>query len=98
VEEFRAKGARVYALGVGEREDLDELQRELLPGVVLLADPEAAAVAAFGMLDPDPFPPGRVLARAGTVLIGRDGEILRWWLPDSYRERPEPGDIHAAIP
>jgi peroxiredoxin len=66
--------------------------------VTLLADPKAAAVSAFGMLDPEPFPPGRVLARAGTVLIDAKGKVVRWWLADNYRERPEPHEILDAIP
>ena len=70
----------------------------MAPGVILLSDPEGAAVSAFGMLDPDPFPPGRVLARAGTVLIGADGIVKRWWLTDNYRKRPEPREILDAIP
>ena len=97
-EEFRRKGARVFALGVGQREDFAELQAEVAPGVTLLADPQAAAVSAFGMLDPDPFPRGKVMARAGTVLIGADGVVMAWWLTDNYRKRPEPSEILAGIP
>lgn len=83
---------------MAKREELAALQAELEPGVVLLADPKAAAVAAFGMLDPDPFPPGRVIARAGTVLIDPQGKVARWWLTDNYRERPDPREILDAIP
>lgn len=64
----------------------------------MLSDPEGAAVSAFGMLDPDPFPPGRKLARAGTVLIDAKGRVRQWWLTPNYRERPDPAEILAAIP
>lgn len=83
---------------MGEREQLRKLQDDLGPGVILLADPEAAAIAAFGMLDPEPFPPGRVIARAGTVLIDKQGVVAQWWLTDNYRERPDPTEILDAIP
>ena len=66
--------------------------------MALLVDPKAAAVSAFGMLDMDPVPRGMVLARAGSVLIGSDGVVQRWWLTDNYRKRPEPAEILAAIP
>ncbi|MHC4938147.1 MAG: peroxiredoxin family protein [Planctomycetota bacterium] len=97
-EEFRKKGARIYALCAGEREELAKLQDDLGSGVILLADPEAAAIAAFGMLDPEPFPPGRVIARAGTVLIDAEGRVAGWWLTDNYRKRPDPAEILDAIP
>lgn len=95
-EEFARLGVRVFALAVDEPADLAELQERLGDAVTLLADPSGQAVAAFDMLDPDPFP-DRVQARAGTFWIDRDGRLRFRWLTDSYRKRPGAEEILAKI-
>jgi peroxiredoxin len=72
------------------------LQERVGDGVTLLADPEGVAIDRFGMRDPDPVPP-RPMARAGTFLIDRDGNVRRRWMPEHYHERPDPERILARL-
>ena len=65
-------------------------------GITLLADPGAATVAAFDLLDSTPFP-SRTQARSATLLIDREGRVVRWWIAKTYRKRPSPDAILAAI-
>jgi len=78
------------------REDLADFQADLGDGITLLADPDGVAIDAFGMRDPSPVPP-RPMARAGTFLIDRKGNVVSYWLPRAYHERPSPDDILAAL-
>ena len=77
---------------IEKREDLEDLQESLGTAVTLLADPEGIAVEAFGVMDPDPIPPGLV-ARAATFFIDREGVVRYRWFPKDYRRRPAPRDI-----
>lgn len=63
---------------------------------MILSDPGAAAVDAFGMRDPRGIPVSP-LARAGTFLVDRDGVVRHSWLGDSYRERTPPDEILARL-
>ena len=62
----------------------------------MLADPEATAIDRFGMLDPKPFPPGR-LARSGIYYIDPKGIARQRWLVDNYRDATDPAEILAAL-
>jgi len=86
----------VFALAIATPDDLADLQADLGDAVTLLADPEGQAVEAFGMIDPSPFPP-RTLARSGTYYVDRNGQISARWLPESYRSRPDPDEVVAAL-
>jgi peroxiredoxin len=87
---------RLFALCQDEARDLEALQETVGHGVTLLVDPAGEAIDSFGMRDPDPVPP-RPMARAGTFLIDRDGNVRRRWLSGRYHERPDPERILAAL-
>ena len=87
---------RLAAIAVATREQLSDLQEELGSSVTLLADPGAATVSAFGLLDPDPFPPV-TMSRSATLLLDTRGRVVRWWLSDSYRRRPDPAALLATL-
>ena len=95
-EAFSRLGVVVFALAAQPREKLEGLQADLGDAVTVLADPEAQAIAAFGMLDPDPFPKLRI-ARSGVFLIDRRGVLKEKWLPENYRDRTSPEDILEAL-
>lgn len=90
--EFEKLGARVYGLAVAPREALVRLQEELGDGVALLADPEGLVAKRYGVL----LEGGR-RARAATFLVNPEGRIWGNWFPDSYRKRPAPDELLAAI-
>ena len=73
-------------------EELEDLQETVGEAVALLADPGGGAVDAFGMRDPDPFPP-KGQARSGSFLIDARGVVRHRWLAARYHERPDPGAI-----
>ena len=85
---FARLGVRVYALSLEPVDELRDLQEKLGDGVTLLSDPSGQAAEAFDALDPDPFP-NKVMARAATFHVDREGKIRRRWLTESYRDRPE---------
>ncbi len=64
--------------------------------MTLLADPDAATVAAFDLLDPTPFPAG-TMARPATLLLDRQGRVIRWWIAETYRKRTTPEAILASF-
>ena len=86
-EAFDRLGIAVYAIAMQPVEKLAALQEDLGQGVTLLADPEGAAVTAFGMSE------RFGLARAGTFLLDREGRVTHRWLAENYRKRPSPDDI-----
>ena len=86
----------MFALAIAPVEDLTDLQSDLGEAITLLADPEGQAVSAFGMIDPSPFP-SMTVARSGTFYVDRKGRIGARWLPDSYRTRPDPDAVMAAV-
>lgn len=88
-EEFDRLGIAVYALSTQPIEKLASLQEDLGQGVTLLSDEGGVAVAAFGMSE------RFGLARAGTFLIDRAGQVTHRWLAENYRKRPSSGDILA---
>lgn len=87
---------RLFAVAIASVEDLAGLQEELGERVTLLADPEGAMVDGFSMIDHHPLPKRR-MARAGTFHIDAQGRLRHRWLPGSYRERPDPDAILAAL-
>ncbi len=95
--EFERLGVRVFALAVEDPAKLQTLQNEFGNRITLLADAEGEAARALGLIDPDPFPPGRILARAATLFFDRDGRFRWAAYPKSYRARPDTGDVLAAI-
>ena len=64
--------------------------------MTLLADPGAATVAAFDLLDATPFPSG-TMARPATLLLDRQGRVIRWWIAETYRKRIPPETILASF-
>jgi peroxiredoxin len=60
--------------------------------VTLLADPDGSVARRYGVLLE-----GGKLARAATFLVNPEGRVWGNWFPDSYRERPAPDQLLAAI-
>lgn len=94
---FDRLGLRVFALMAESEEDLGDLQTDLGGAITVLADPAATAIERFGMLDPDPFPPNRRLARSGIFFIDPKGVVRFRWLVANYREATDPEEILRAL-
>ncbi len=90
---FARLGTKICAIAIQRDDELQELQKDLGDGVMVLADPDGRATAAFGLIDRTPFPPGMRLARSASVYIDARGIVRYRWLPKSYRERPEPDEL-----
>ena len=90
---FARLGTKVYAIAIAGDEELTELQEELGDGVMVLADSEGRATAAFGLIDRTPFPPGKRLARSALVYIDQLGVVRYRWLTKNYRRRPAPDEV-----
>ncbi len=88
-DEFLRLGIAVYAIAPQPAAELAALQEDLGTGVTLLSDPDAEAVAAFGVLEKFGLP------RAATFLIDREGRVRHRWLAENYRKRPSPEGILA---
>lgn len=93
---FARLGTRIYGLSLEPAGAMRELQERLGSGVTLLSDPTGEAAEAFGVRDLQPFP-ARAAARAATFFIDREGRVRRRWIADSYRHRPDPDEILAAV-
>jgi len=72
------------------------MQEGLGDGVTLLGDPTGKIAAAYGVLDRrgDGEPP---LARAATFFVDAEGRVRKCWFPTSYRLRPDPEELLAAL-
>ena len=90
---FARLGTKVYAIAIQGDEELRELQEELGDNVMVLADPEGRATAAFGLIDRSPFPPGMRMARSASVYIDARGVVRYRWLTKNYRRRPTPDEV-----
>ena len=82
----------MFAISTAAPASLRDLQEDVGDGVMILSDPQGAAIDAFGMRDGK-----RGIARAGVFLVDRDGVVRAAWPGDSYRERPSPDEILARL-
>jgi peroxiredoxin len=82
---------------VDDQEQNATLSRQLGLEYPILADPELAAIRAYGLVDAGAGPDGRDIAHTASVLLDRDG-IVRWRVvSDNVRRRPTPATVLAAI-
>ena len=95
--DFARLGVRIVAISREPVEDLRDLQDDLGDAVIIVSDPEAVVVGAFGMIDRGGFPPGIAKARAGVIHVDAKGIVRHVWLAQNYRRRPDADAMLAAL-
>jgi len=85
--DFQALDTDIVAISVDPPERSRELAESYGLDFRLLADPEARAIRAFGVLHEDGGLYGDI-ARPATFLVDRDGRIVWRHLTDNWRVRP----------
>ncbi len=91
---IREAGAEVVAISADTPETLRKKVQSRGIEFPLLADPELAAIDAYGLRHEgaDPFSGGDI-ARPAVFIIGEDGQILWRHLTDNWRVRVTPETI-----
>ena len=91
--EVEGKGASLVAISVDAAEDTNELADKHGYTFPLLADPDLAAIKAYGVEDV-----GNDISLPATVVVGKDGKITFIYVGDAPGDRPAEDMSIAAIP
>jgi peroxiredoxin len=91
------KGGRLFAIAASPQADLAALVAERELGIPLLADPECAAIRAFGLLHPGAGPGGADIAVPAHFLLRADGSIAWSYVARRINDRPTPETIVRAV-
>jgi peroxiredoxin len=94
--EFDRRDTAIFAVAVDPVDDNARVVEQLGLGYQILADPELAAVDAYGVRHDDAGP-DHPIARPASFLIDKQG-VIRWRdLTENYRYRPRPETILTEI-
>ncbi len=107
--ELAARGVQVYLVGSQSEQQTAELARKYDVPMHFMADPDAQAARALGILHENGVPFGNFGYESDTamptaILSDAKGKIIWADLTDNYRVRPEPGifldmfDRHTQVP
>lgn len=96
MDELNQNGAAVLAVVVDPVARNAEVVEQLGLSYPILADPDLRAIDAYDLRHSDVGPTGAI-ARSATFVLDKDG-IVRWRdLTESYRLRPPPEAVVAAV-
>ena len=98
-EQFEAMGVSVVAMTYDSIEILREVAEDEGIGFTLLRDEDMTHVNRLGILNDTDYEPGQRaygVPYPGIFLISSDGIIRAKFAEESYRDRPDFGDILAA--
>lgn len=89
-DELREAGIELVAISADSTEDLKEKMRPKGIAFPLLADPELAAIDAYGLRHVGGNPFGGDISRPAVFLIDEEGRIVEKMLTENWRVRPTP--------
>lgn len=84
----------IVAISSDAASDLAKWQKEFSPAILLLSDPDLAAIKTFELFHPDAGPGGTGdAARPATFVISSAGKIIYSHAANNVFDRPDPNDV-----
>ena len=96
-EALARRGGRLLALSTSTSEEAARLRADLSLPFAVLADPQAQALRALGLLHARGGPGGHDVALPAHLLVERGGRVVWRHVATRIQDRPHPAALEAAL-